>query len=130
MKKIILTFAAAMFAALSFVSCKESVDVSGEWKIVEVDGVAVVADEMPTINFAKGSYHAFTGINIVNGNYSVKGNTVTIKDGMMTKMAGPQDLMMLEDKIVETLTDHLTVAADGDTIVLSKDGAIRAILAR
>lgn len=109
-------------AAFCVFSCGTAakLDIDGKWTISSVAGVEV-ADSVavPTIEFTKGSYHAEPGVNIVNGEYSVKGDVLTMGDGRRTMMAGPQAAMQLEDKIIEIMAEPLTVSLEGEVLSLS-----------
>lgn len=57
----------------------------------------------PTLSFNSetGRVHGYTGVNIVNGDYSHEGRRLTIGALGATMMAGPEEDMVLERKILE-----------------------------
>jgi len=110
-------------AALVFSSCKggaESADLSGVWNLKTIDGVEVVIPEdQPSIEFSAKQYHLQTGINIVNGNYSVKKDVLKMEEGPMTRMAGSEEGMNLETKILDFLFNPLEVDVQENVLTLT-----------
>lgn len=130
--KRILT--AIILTAMTLTSCSNKVDLNGEWKIISVGSEKVMETEAPpTLSFdaATGRFHGYTGVNIVNGDYVQKGRKLTLNGLGATMMAGPEEDMDLERKILDTysqvqstrLSDegelHL-LNADKDTVMILK----------
>lgn len=127
MKKILFAAVLAL-AAVCTVSCKsEQIDLAGEWTVISVDGQAVNVEEMPTIAFntEDNTYHARPGINLLNGSYTLKDNVLTLGNGAMTRMAGPENLMLLEDSIVAILGTPFTLKLENEVLSLcGADGKV------
>lgn len=131
MKKTILGIIAASAAVLFSVSCNSNsagVDLDGVWKVVSVDGTAVNDSLVqPEFHFdAAGKlYHVKPGVNLINGSYTLEGDVLTFGDGAMTRMMGPEELMIVEQSIVEQMSKPLSVKLENDVLCLSdEDGKV------
>lgn len=129
MKKILVSViaAAALFSVASCNSTNETVDLAGEWNIVAVDGTEITDTLVHTIAFDTEElrYHANPAINIVNGTYTYENGVLTIGQGGMTMMAGPEELMNLESKILATFETPCTTKMEGEVLQLSnEDGKV------
>ncbi len=93
-----------------------------EWTLVSLNGQAVDVAQPPTMMFAKGQLSIFGGVNRMNGSYALIRESVIMGDIASTKMAGPPELMELENKFTATLVkvDGFTVA--GNQLTLLTDG--------
>ena len=90
--------------ALASASCSKRFDLNGNWKITSVGDETVAPSEAPptlSFNSETGRVHGYTGVNIVNGDYSHEGRRLTIGALGATMMAGPEEDMVLERKILE-----------------------------
>ena len=135
MKKF-LSFAAAVAAsALFVVSCggaKEAVDVNGEWAGGSIDGNAVetIMNEV-VISFDGTNYSANTGVNMINGTYSVEDGALTLDEGMMTRMAGDPAAMAQETNFVNAIQEPLCITLDGENLqLIDADGNVKLVLAK
>lgn len=136
MKKI-LSFAAAVAASALFaVSCgnsaKEAVDVNGEWAVVSIDGNAVetIMNEV-VISFDGTNYSANTGVNMINGTYSIENGALTLSEGMMTRMAGDPAAMAQETNFVNAIQEPLCINLSGEKLeLLDADGNVKLVLAK
>lgn len=128
MKRFISLISILVAMTAISVSCSQSasdVDVEGVWSLVSIDGTVVdLGEDQPVIAFKDGAYHANTGVNIANGDYTVSGNTLTIKEGMMTKMAGSEEAMAIEVRLMQIASTSLDASVEGDVLTLTAfDGA-------
>lgn len=133
MKKIfaILFAAAAMATACNSASqAAEEVNVNGGWELVTLNGADVTIAKLPNVEFAEdGTYHAFTGVNIVNGEYTFEDGVLTIGEGRMTMMAGPEEETAIEQALMGVAGKALTVVAEEDTLKLTDaEGNVVAVL--
>lgn len=86
------------------VSCSSKVDLNGDWKITSVGNEIVEPSEAPptlSFNSETGRVHGYTGVNIVNGNYAHEGRKLELSGLGATMMAGPEEDMALERKILD-----------------------------
>lgn len=123
-KTISILSAIALSVSMLFTSCGSSnktTDINGKWDVVTLDGTEVVAEiAQPSFEFTDGkTYHVETGINIINGDFNVKGDVLTLGEGMMTRMAGSPEAMAIEDQIVAIIANPLKVSVDGDVLTLT-----------
>lgn len=129
-KTISIISAIVLGATMLFTSCASSnkaLDINGKWNVVSLDGTEVVAEiAQPSFEFIDGkTYHVETGINIINGDFNVKDDVLTLGEGMMTRMAGSPEAMELEDKIVAIIANPIKVAVDGDVLTLTGENGAK-----
>ena len=99
-----------------------NVDVCGQWyleNIVFSDSDYVrPSDEVPGVRqyivFEDSTYFIQTNCNTFSGSYTVKGDSITLGDGIMTEMAC--DNMATEDAIRRILPNIATVYIQNDSI--------------
>lgn len=133
MKKIIVF--AAMAAGISFLSsCCQKVDIAGDWTVSEVNGetlpTLLEGQEAPFLSFdpAEGRLHGSTGVNIINSTYTIDGNKLEFGPAMSTMMAGPQEWMEAESKILAALDNARTVKSVDETTIELCDSTGAAVL--
>jgi len=129
MKKFALYFAAAAATVFSVVSCAGSPEMAGEWNVVKINGETVaVTDNSPFLSFdaVQGRVHGRTGVNIVNGSYTLEGNKLHLDGLGTTMMAGPEEDMQLEQKFLGAINDVVAVksAGEGKLQLCGKDGNV------
>ena len=112
---------------MTCISCAKKVDLNGEWAITSVGSDEItVSESVPTLNFNSetGRIHGYTGINIVNGNYSYEGRRLSLSGLGVTMMAGPEDEMALERKILDAFNATRTVkmSDEGELLLIDGDG--------
>ncbi len=130
MKKLVV-YALALAACTMALSCgSQSVSLSGDWIFDTVDGEKVSAvEKTPFLSFdeAEKRVHGCLGVNVVNGSYTFKGDSLKFSPMASTMMAGlPQD-MELEGKLGAALVKVATVEFDGNSMSL-KDAAGELVL--
>lgn len=93
------------------------------WTLTALNGAPVTAARPPTMRFAKGRLEIFGGVNQLTGSYALVQDSVVMGELASTRMAGPPDLMALEQDVAKTLAavDGFTVA--GNDLRLTRDGA-------
>jgi heat shock protein HslJ len=104
------------------------VDLTGEWIVTEISGEPTVGERPPTIGFdpAESRVAGHGSINRFFGGYEFEGDQITFAALGSTLMAGPQELMDQEHRFLRTLQGTMTVALDGDDVVLSgPEGSVR-----
>jgi predicted amidohydrolase YtcJ len=74
-----------------------------EWTLLSLNGETVSVDNPPTMMFAGGELTIFGGINRLSGSYALIHDRVVMGDLATTKMAGPPELMALEQEFANTL---------------------------
>lgn len=103
-------------------------DLTGEWTVTEISGEPTAGDRQPTIGFdpAESRVAGHGSINRFFGGYELDGDQITFAALGSTLMAGPQELMDQEHRFLRILQGTMTVAADGDEVVLSgPEGSVR-----
>lgn len=95
-----------------------------EWKLISLNGKKVTAEKPPTMKFSGGKVTMFGGINRLNASYALVHDTVTIGDFISTRMAGPPDLMELENEYAKTMASVDGFHVHGDELELLSKGAV------
>ena len=124
MKRIITAILISLMT-ITCISCASKVELNGEWAITSVGTDEIsVSESVPTLTFNSetGRIHGYTGINIVNGNYSHEGRKLSLSGLGVTMMAGPADEMALERKILDAFNATRTVKMSGEGKLLLMDG--------
>lgn len=126
MKRILTTILISIMT-MTCISCTNKVELNGEWAITSVGSDEITASEsVPTLTFNSetGRIHGYTGINIVNGNYSHEGRKLSLTGLGVTMMAGPADEMALERKILDAFNATKTVkmSEKGELLLIDADG--------
>jgi predicted amidohydrolase YtcJ/heat shock protein HslJ len=73
------------------------------WTLVTLNERTIDLAKPPTLLFAGGKLSIFGGINRLNASYALLDNKVIIGDVVSTRMAGPPELMTLENDFAKTL---------------------------
>ncbi len=83
---------AATTAAIAADSAPVAKFAPGEWTIYTVDGYQLTGDERPYITFdpATGRFYGSNGCNTINGDYLVKGNSLTLSNIITTMRYCPE----------------------------------------
>lgn len=101
------------------------------WRLASIGGTVAIREEggrHAAISFMPEtkSFAGNTGINNIAGGYTLKGDSLSIKPGPMTMMAGPENLMKQEQSFLRALNrvtgwkierGALKLVADGDTLL-------------
>ena len=134
MKRIITAILISLMT-MTCISCASKVELNGEWAITSVGTDEIsVSESVPTLTFNSetGRVHGYTGINIVNGNYSHEGRKLSLSGLGVTMMAGPADEMALERKILDAFnaTRSVKMSDEGELLLMDGDGNEIMTLAR
>lgn len=124
-------FFATTIVAVLLASCQvsrkavSSVQITGEWNIVEVNGEAVKAQPCPYIGFDTHNNRIYgnSGCNRITGGFELKGRSGKITLGQMasTLMAGPE--MELEQQVLAALSSVKRIGhTEADKIALYDTG--------
>lgn len=89
----------------------KTVDLNGRWTITAVNGQEIKLEEMPFIEFTGNRFHGNAGVNLMNGNYSLSGTTLTFGDAATTMMAGEEAESAAERTILDNLAKVAGVKA-------------------
>lgn len=96
-------------------------DFLGEWTVTSIAGAPVVEDSPAFLGFgADGSVYGDTSVNRLSGSWSVD----EFFSGPMasTRMAGPPELMMQEQRMLDSLNAVRDARLDGGELVLLTEG--------
>lgn len=74
------------------------------WELYELRGVPLEFDRPLTVQFEGGSVQAFGGVNRMGGSYQLAEGRLSIGPLHATRMAGPPELMELEQTFADALT--------------------------
>ncbi len=103
MKKIILLIFPLL---LIFYSCQSRMDINSELK--NANGkiyylTAPYKDTNITITISGNTFSGFAGVNNYFGSIEIKNNQISIKDIGRTRMAGPTEIMKIEEDYIKNL---------------------------
>lgn len=135
MKKFFNATLAAAAGILALSSCCSQPELNGTWDITSVAGEQVVLNDSlssaaPFIEFnaAEGRFHGNAGCNIMNGSYTFSGDSLSFSQAATTMMAGPQELMELESKVLNALNTAATVKTVSDDVLQVCDAEENAVM--
>lgn len=136
-----LLIAALALATLIVVGCQSSnpsassapsiQSLVGTWELTEIMGEGVRASlpdgtRLPSLDItADGRISGFAGINRINTSIdldALRSGDLQVAPTAMTMMAGPPQLMELERRFVDALTNADQVRIDGDTLHFNDAG--------
>lgn len=126
MKKFLMI---AVFAAcvLGLGSCGNEVpDLAGRWDVVSIGDKPVAVFEearVPALYFdcEAGRVHGSTGVNLVNGSFSIEGPAISFGQMAATMMAGPLEAMDQERAFLEAVEAAVKVVSVKDGIALKDE---------
>jgi heat shock protein HslJ len=75
----------------------------GTWLLVEIAGERVDSGTPHEVRFENGRVSGQVGVNRFTGSYTDAGDTIDFGPAATTRMAGPPDLMDLEDRFLSAL---------------------------
>ncbi len=102
------------------------------WDIVEIDGEPVLEASSPTLEFLpEGQLAGRATINRLMGRYEVADGTLVLGPIATTMMAGPEDLMAQERRVLDALQRELRLepGADDELLLVSEEGTTRLVRA-
>ena len=97
------------------------------WTLKALNGDEVRVAMPPTMLFEHGRLAIFGGINRLTGSYALVNGTVTMSELVSTRMAGPPELMELENSFAKTLQSVDSFHVHGDELALSSKGDVVAV---
>ena len=96
------------------------------WELIQVSrkgkNVVIPKEAKITINFLENEINGFSGINNYSGDYMVKNNFTLSADVATTLMAGPENLMNIEQNFLDILQSFPKISYNGynaSTLTLS-----------
>lgn len=112
---------ATILAVFSLSSCASKISVDGEWAIKSVEGETVQTTEQApylVFNEDEGTVHGFLGVNLLNGNYTLKGSKLSFQHLGTTMMSGlPQDMDM-EAKIQNAINAAAVAKMEAEKLLI------------
>lgn len=128
----VVKFLSIALAGIGLAACSTPVDLNGAWNIVEVNGEQITAvEETPFIEFDTENQrvHGNTGVNIMNGSYTLDGEKLSLGKMATTMMAGPMEAMETERTILQTIEKSAKIKASGEDLqILDADGTVIMLL--
>jgi len=95
-----------------------------EWTLTTLNGNVIDTEKHPTMKFSHGKLYVFGGINHMSGSYALVTERVTLSPLVSTKMAGPPDLMELENNFATTLASVDGFHVQGNLLQLIHDKTV------
>ena len=104
------------------------VDVTGRWQVDAIDAEPVSGPELELA--ADGRVTGSTGVNRLVGTYTVVDGHVSLGPVATTLMAGPEDAMRVEARLLALLSGPLHAEADAAGLALTgSDGTLHLVRA-
>ncbi|MCI6151782.1 META domain-containing protein [Fusobacterium perfoetens] len=118
MKKIFL----GLLFLLSLMGCTNSM-ISKNENLVGKQYVLVqqAKDYQITLNFAENNFFGFAGVNNYFGKYEVQNKKITFGAIGRTMMAGPQEIMKVEDEFLSKVEKSTSYEITKDELILMTD---------
>ena len=93
------------------------------WELIQVSrkgkNIVIPKGTKITINFSENEINGFSGINNYSGDYMVKNNFTLSADVATTLMAGPENLMNIEQNFLDILQSFPKISYNASTLTLS-----------
>ena len=93
------------------------------WELAQVSrkgkNVVIPKEAKISINFLENEINGFSGINNYSGDYMVKNNFTLSADVATTLMAGPENLMNIEQNFLDILQSFPKISYNASTLTLS-----------
>ena len=93
------------------------------WELAQVSqkgkNVVIPKEAKITINFLENEINGFSGINNYSGDYMVKNNFTLSADVATTLMAGPENLINIEQNFLDILQSFPKISYNASTLTLS-----------
>src|SRR6187551_3070837 len=106
-------------------------DLVGSWRVVEIDGEAVLDDVVPTIDFAgDGRVYGLASVNRFHGSCTVVDGELVFTPLASTMMMGPPEPMDQEGRFLTALHGAMRVSARDDGRVELFNDTRRVLLRR
>ena len=97
----------------------------GDWLVIEIDGELVDPEAPREIRFAGDRVAGRVGVNRFTGSFTIEGDAIDVGPMASTRMAGPPELMALEDRFNSGFQGELVCGLEHDVLTLARnDGTI------
>jgi heat shock protein HslJ len=93
----------------------------GDWLVVEIDGERVDPEAPREVRFAGDRVAGRVGVNRFTGSFTLDGQMLRVEPVATTRMAGPPDLMALENRFNSHLDGKHEIALEDDVLTLARD---------
>lgn len=105
----------------AFASTPYTGSIAGEWKIMDIemydtlsiDPAEITPDQPQTVMFTDSTYHFQTNCNLVQGDYTRNGDSISFAPGLATRMACPD--MRVENALTQLLPQLTGIGMDNDS---------------
>ena len=97
----------------------------GDWLVIEIGGEAVDLDAPRTVRFEGDRIIGRVGVNRFTGTFTLDGDVLQAGPAASTRMAGPPEMMALENRFNSRLEGEHEITWEGDVLTLgTSEGAI------
>ncbi len=93
----------------------------GDWLVVEIDGEPVDPGAPRAVRFEGGRVIGRVGVNRFSGSFSIEGDVLEVGPVASTRMAGPPEMMALEDRFNSALEGEHEITRDGEGLKLGRN---------
>lgn len=92
----------------------------GDWLVVEIGGELVDPGAPRSVRFEGGRVTGRVGVNRFTGSFSIEGDVLEVGPVASTRMAGPPEMMALEDRFNSGLEGEHQITRDGEVLRLGE----------
>lgn len=120
-KSILLAATALLWMGITSCNNEKTINIDGEWAVSTIEGESLpetINEVILSFDTNTQSYHGMTGVNIINGNYELKDNAITLSEGALTQMMGDSISMVVEAKYINAIHSAKSIAESEGQITL------------
>lgn len=92
----------------------------GDWLVVEIGGETVELQAPRSIRFEGDRVTGRVGVNRFTGSFTIEGDVLEVGPVASTRMAGPPEMMAVEDRFNSRLEGQHEIIRDGDFLTLGQ----------
>ncbi len=93
----------------------------GDWLVIEIDGEPIDPEAPRAVRFEGDRVAGRVGVNRFTGSFTTDGDVIQVGSVASTRMAGPPELMALEDRFNSHLDGEHEIALEGHILTLSRE---------
>jgi heat shock protein HslJ len=95
--------------------------IEGDWLLIEIDGEPIDPEAPREVRFEADRVTGRVGVNRFTGSFTADGEVIQVGPVASTRMAGPPELMALEDRFNSHLDGELEMALEGGVLTLARE---------
>ena len=93
----------------------------GDWLVIEIDDEPIDPEAPREVRFEGDRVAGRVGVNRFTGSFTTDGDVIHVGPVASTRMAGPPELMALEDRFNSHLDGEHEIALEGGVLTLARE---------